>query len=82
MEGEFMFFAMECKDCGWDWMSNFTICPNCNSHNVDLIEEEDDEKMYDRMYWMNIKNIKGFYDPQPVIKEINRMFGYRNHNEI
>ena len=74
-----MFFAMECIDCGWDWMSNFMVCPNCNSCNVNLIEEDDGEKMFDRMLWMNIKNIKGFYDPYPLLKEINRMFRYMEY---
>ena len=53
---------MECKDCGWDWMSSFMICPNCDGDNVCLIEEEDENKMFDRMYWMSIKKIEGFYD--------------------
>jgi len=74
-----MLFAMECVDCGWDWMSSFMVCPNCNSCNVNLIEEDDGEKMFDRMYWMSIKNIKGFYDPYPLLKEINRMFRYMEY---
>ena len=69
-----MFFAMECLDCGWDWMSDFMICPNCNGYNIKLIEEEDEEKMFDRIYWMGIKTIKGFYDPEIALRQIDRMF--------
>ena len=74
MEEEFLFFAMECKDCGWDWISNFTVCVNCGSNNTNLIEEITDEKMFDRLYWINIRHIKGFFDPEQAIKEVDKMF--------
>ena len=73
-EVEIVYFAMECNDCGWDWMSDFAVCINCGGSNVSLIEEMNDKKMFDRLYWMNIKNIKGFYDPNKEIDRVNRMF--------
>ena len=71
---EVSFFAMECNDCGWDWISNFIVCVNCGSSNTSLIEEINDAKMFDRLYWMNLKTIKGFFDPSIAIKEVNKMF--------
>jgi len=69
------FFAMECNDCGWDWIGMFAVCSHCGSSNVELVEEDTDEKMFNRLYWISLKNINGFYDPFRAINTINRNFG-------
>lgn len=72
-EKECIFFAMECLDCGWDWIGSYAICNHCNGYNTRIIEEDENE-MFNRMYWMNIKKIKGFYDPEMSIRMVDRMF--------
>lgn len=69
------FFAMECLDCGWDWIGDFAVCIHCGGGNTRLVEESSDKKMFERIYWINIKKIEGFYDPYISIDEIDRMFG-------
>jgi len=77
---EFSFFAMECKDCGWDWIGNFAVCVHCGSSNTKLVEENSDREMFDRLYWINLKTIKGFYKPHEAINAVDRMFnqGWEN----
>ena len=71
---ELSFFAMECLDCGWDWIGGFAVCTNCRGSNVKLVEEISDSKMFDRLYWINLKSIKGFGDAHKAIDVVDKMF--------
>ena len=71
---DIVLFAMECNDCGWDWIGRFAVCINCGSSNSNLVEEISDEKMFDRLYWINLKTIKGFTNPSADINRIDRLF--------
>lgn len=71
---EVSFFAMECNDCGWDWFGSFAVCINCGGSNTNLVEELSDQKMFTRLYWINLKSIKGFYNPTKAIDAVDKLF--------